>query len=128
MDYLEFLETKKVTVKKSGFNIPEHDLNPKLFEFQKFCVRRMLQNGKGAIFAGCGNGKTLMQLEWAKQVAYHEHRPVLILAPLSVSRQTIAEGERFGYTVKLYRDMDDETQIAITNYEQIDNIDIAKFV
>ncbi len=128
MDYLEFLETKKVTAKKSGFDIQESDLNPKLFEFQKFCVRRMLQNGKGAIFAGCGNGKTLMQLEWAKHVADHEHRPVLILAPLSVSRQTIAEGERFGYTVKLYRDMDDETQIAITNYEQIDNIDIAKFV
>lgn len=128
MDYFEFLETKKVTVKKSGFDIEESDLNPKLFDFQRFCVRKMLKNGKGAIFAGCGNGKTLMQLEWALKVADHENRPVLILAPLSVSRQTIAEGERFGYTVKLYRDMDDDTQIAITNYEQIENIDIGKFV
>lgn len=128
MDYIEFLETKKVTVKKCGFDIDENDLNPKLFDFQRFCVRKMLKNGKGAIFAGCGNGKTLMQLEWAQKVANHEGRPVLILAPLSVSRQTIAEGARFGYTVKLYRDMEDDSQIVITNYEQIDNIDIDKFV
>ena len=123
MEYLDFLETKKINVKKSGFDVQESNLNPKLFDFQKFCVRKMLKNGKGAIFAGCGNGKTLMQLEWAKKVADREKRPVLILAPLSVSHQTIAEGNRFGYTVKLYRDMDEDTQIAITNYEQIDNID-----
>lgn len=128
MEYLDFLETKKINVKKSGFDVQESDLNPKLFDFQKFCVRKMLKNGKGAIFAGCGNGKTLMQLEWAKKVADREKRPVLILAPLSVSHQTIAEGNRFGYTVKLYRDMDKDTQIAITNYEQIDNIDILRFV
>lgn len=128
MEYLDFLETKKINVKKSGFDVQESNLNPKLFDFQKFCVRKMLKNGKGAIFAGCGNGKTLMQLEWAKKVADREKRPVLILAPLSVSHQTIAEGNRFGYTVKLYRDMDEDTQIAITNYEQIDNIDILRFV
>lgn len=128
MEYLEFLEKKKVTVKKSGFEIDESDLNQSLFDFQRFCVRKMLLNGKGAIFAGCGNGKTLMQLEWAQKVAEHEQRPVLILCPLSVSSQTIAEGARFGYTVKRYREMDDATQIAISNYEQIDNIDVDKFV
>lgn len=71
------------------------DLNPALFDFQQYCVRKMLKMGKGAIFAGCGNGKTLMQLEWAKQVAEHEGKPVLIFAPLSVSKQTITEGARF---------------------------------
>ena len=128
MEYLEFLETKKITVKKSGFDVQECDLNPKLFDFQRFCVRKMLKSGKGAIFAGCGNGKTLMQLEWAQKVADHEERPVLILAPLSVSRQTIAEGCRFGYSVQLYRDMTIGSKIVITNYEQIENIDIDPFV
>ena len=106
----------------------ESDINPALFDFQRFCVRKMLSIGKGAIFAGCGNGKTLMQLEWAQKVAEHENKPVLILAPLSVSRQTIAEGSRFGYTVQLYRDMTLDSKIVITNYEQIENIDIDLFV
>lgn len=128
MNYLEFLETKKVTAKKSGFDMQESDINPALFDFQRFCVRKMLSIGKGAIFAGCGNGKTLMQLEWAQKVAEHENKPVLILAPLSVSRQTIAEGSRFGYTVRLYRDMTLDSKIVITNYEQIENIDIDLFV
>lgn len=128
MNYLEFLETKKVTAKKSGFDMQESDINPALFDFQRFCVRKMLSIGKGAIFAGCGNGKTLMQLEWAQKVAEHENKPVLILAPLSVSRQTIAEGSRFGYTVQLYRDMTLDSKIVITNYEQIENIDIDLFV
>ena len=61
MDYLEFLETKKRKKIESGFDIPEELLNPKLFDFQKYCVKRMLKQGKGAVFAGCGNGKTPIQ-------------------------------------------------------------------
>lgn len=126
MDYQDILERKKVRRIESGFDAP--DLNPALFDFQQFCVRKMLKMGKGAIFAGCGNGKTLMQLEWAKRVAEHENKPVLILAPLSVSKQTITEGARFGYHVVLYRDMALGDNIIITNYEQIENINIEDFV
>ncbi len=126
MDYQDILERKKVRRIVSGFDAT--DLNPALFDFQQFCVRKMLKMGKGAIFAGCGNGKTLMQLEWAKRVAEHENKPVLILAPLSVSKQTITEGARFGYHVVLYRDMAPGDNIIITNYEQIENINIEDFV
>lgn len=69
-----------------------------------------------------------MQLEWAKLVAEHEGRPVLILAPLSVSRQTIAEGAKFGYKVTRYHEMTDDDKIVIDNYEQIDNIEDTRFV
>lgn len=126
--YHEFLEKKKVAVRQSGFDINDGELSPFLFDFQKYCVRRMLKLGKGGIFAGCGQGKTLMQLEWAKRVAEHEGRPVLVLAPLSVSRQTIAEGAKFGYTVVRYADMTDADAIAITNYEQLENIEVGRFV
>lgn len=127
-DYQELLEAKKTKRIESGFDVDEAGLNPRLFDFQRYCVKRMVKEGRGAVFAGCGNGKTLISLEWATKVAEHEGKPILILAPLSVSRQTIKEGAKFGYKVDLYRDMDEATTIAITNYEQIENVDISRFV
>jgi hypothetical protein len=45
--------------------------------------------GRAAIFADCGLGKTPMQLVWAENVVRKTNRPVLILTPLAVSHQTI---------------------------------------
>lgn len=127
--YQDFLATKIQRVADSGFDIEESQLNPQLFDFQKYCVRWTLKRGRAAIFAGCGNGKTLMQLEWAQKVAERESRPVLILAPLSVSRQTIAVGATFGYSIHRYSDnIPADAKLVITNYEQLDNIDEARFV
>ena len=65
MTYEDFLKTKQKTHIESGFTIDESQLNTNLFPFQKFTVLRALKAGKYAIFADCGLGKTLMQLEWA---------------------------------------------------------------
>ena len=113
-DYLEFLETKQKTHVNSGFNINESELNNSMFDFQKFIVKRALKSGKYAIFADCGLGKTLMQLEWANQVCKKTNGKVLILAPLAVVGQTIQEGAKFGI---------DMSSIDVRNYEQLDNID-----
>jgi DNA modification methylase len=127
MDYNEFLEKKKVKVIKSGFSVDEKDLNKNLFDFQKFIVKKAIEMGKYAIFADCGLGKTLMQLEFAKQVTLKTNRPVLILAPLAVSGQTIKEGVKFGIEVsKLKSDVFGQG-IYITNYEQLDNINCEQF-
>jgi len=113
-DYLEFLETKQKTHINLGFSIDESELNNLMFDFQKFIVKRALKLGKYAIFADCGLGKTLMQLEWANQVCKKTNGKVLILAPLAVVGQTIQEGAKFGI---------DMTNIDVNNYEQLDNID-----
>ena len=113
-DYLEFLETKQKTHINSGFNIDESELNNSMFDFQKFIVKRALKSGKYAIFADCGLGKTLMQLEWANQVSKKTNGKVLILAPLAVVGQTIQEGAKFGINM---------SSIDVNNYEQLDNID-----
>jgi len=123
-DYLEFLKTKQKTFIPSGFEVTE--LNKNLFPFQSFIVKRALFNGKYAIFADCGLGKTLMQLEWANQVVIHTGKPVLILAPLAVSGQTISEGIKFGIEVTRYGTKN-KSGIFISNYEQLDNIDCSKF-
>lgn len=128
---MAFLEQKKTQRIESGFRVSEADLNPKLFEFQKYCVLRALEAGKFALFEDCGLGKTIQQLEWAKHVSQHIDRPVLILAPLAVISQTIKEGEKFGYTVTEIGmttfDQDLETGIYITNYDNMDNIDAYLF-
>jgi len=124
MEYKQFLETKKKTFISSGFDIDENKLNSNLFDFQRYIVKIALSKGRFAIFADCGLGKTLMQLEWANQVSKHTSKPVLILTPLAVSGQTIKEGYKFGINVGKYGT---NSLIQISNYEQLENIDCSMF-
>lgn len=117
-EYLQFLEKKQKSHVYSGFEINENKLNINMFDFQKFIVKRALKAGKYAIFADCGLGKTLMQLEWANQVNKQTKKPVLILAPLAVVGQTKQEGVKFGI---------DMTNIDVVNYDQLNNIDCTKY-
>ena len=106
-------------------------MSPVLFDFQKYCVKRALTAGKYAIFADCGMGKTVMQLEWANHVSEHTQKPVLILAPLGVIYQTIQEGTKFGYDVReiglTFFDQDLVKGIYITNYDNMESIDAYLF-
>jgi DNA modification methylase len=126
MDYSEFLHNKQKNIIESGFDIQESELNPKLYNFQKFTVKRALKAGKYAIFADTGQGKTPMQLEISKQVLKKTKKSVLILAPLAVTGQTIEQGKYFNIEVEKYNGVSDN-KIYITNYEQIDNIDENQF-
>ncbi len=120
-DYQEFLKTKHLNVKRVGFDVPIEDIHPILFAFQRDIVRWSLSLGRAAIFAKMGMGKTFMQLEWAKHVAAHTGKKVLILAPLAVAHQTIKEGERLGIAVKRVDEFGDigEASIVITNYDRV---------
>lgn len=118
MNYHDFLQTKQKQHIASGFELPDDQLNKNLFPFQRFIVKRALLSGKYAIFADCGLGKTLMQLEWANQVSKFTDKPVLILAPLAVRGQTIKEAEKFGIPLD---------NIHVNNYEQLDNINCSLY-
>ena len=127
--YESFLETKKRTIIESGFDVDENNLHPSLFPFQKFIIKRALKAGKYAIFADCGLGKTFMQLSWSNEVYNHTGKPVLILAPLSVTGQTIEEAnEKWGYrALRASYDIEHAhyAAIQVANYEQIENIDVS---
>lgn len=127
MNYEEFLKTKKKSFIKSGFEVDESKLNSNLFDFQKYTVKTALNKGRFALFFDCGLGKTLMQLEWAHQVAIETCKPVLILAPLAVLEQTILEGKKFGIEVQSYFDKNPEIMIDIINYDQIKNITVSEY-
>lgn len=126
-NYEAFIERKQKNIIQSGFDLNESSLNNAMFDFQKFIVKRALKAGKYAIFADCGLGKTLMQLEWANQVSKHTNKPVLILAPLAVSGQTIKEAEKFGLHCEKIKSDVFGFGVYITNYEQLPNIDCSVF-
>jgi len=106
----------------SGLELAGH-----LFDHQRMIVQWALDRGRACIFADTGLGKSAMQLEWARHVATHGR--VLILAPLAVAEQTVAEARRFGVeSVAYLRDDDGTTQIVVTNYDILDHFDAASFV
>lgn len=67
-----------------------------LFDYQRAIVAMAVEKEKMAIFADCGLGKTLMLLEYARHVRQASpDKPVLIVSPLMVVPQTIAEAAKF---------------------------------
>ena len=58
MKYEEFIQSKRMTVPDSGFDIEHSEINNQLFPYQKDIVKWALRKGKAAIFADCGMGKT----------------------------------------------------------------------
>lgn len=128
MDYKSFLEKKTIVSKDTGFTVNRKDLNNNLFEYQKDIVIWALKKGKSAIFADCGLGKSLMQLEWAEKVHEETNGSILILAPLAVTEQTYREGIKFGINSKVVECQEDVINgINITNYEKLDKFDTSIF-
>lgn len=126
-DYQAFLKTKEWTKHHEG--ITRAQLNKHLFPFQVQIVEWALRNGKAAIFADCGLGKTPMQLDWSRVVSEYTGKSVLILAPLAVSQQTILEGDKFGIPVSYVRGKEQiqDRGIYITNYEMLGRFDPSVF-
>ena len=126
MSYVDFLSDKSVT--KTSEHITGYGISDMLYDFQRDIVLWALKIGKAAIFADCGLGKTPMQLEWARVVSEHTGHPVLIFAPLAVSKQTRREGEKFGVSVTVCESQEDVVKgVNITNYEKLHKFDLSVF-
>ena len=93
MSYAEFLERKTQLGSAGGF---EPTVLPDvMFGFQRELTEWAIRQGRGAIFADCGMGKTLMELTWAQNVYEHTGEPVLLFTPLAVGFQIQAEAQRW---------------------------------
>lgn len=125
-DYTKFLATKTLAVLPTGLReTPE--LPSMLFRFQHDVTAWALEQGRASLFLECGMGKTGCQLAWADAVARHTGKPVLILAPLAVSYQTRAEGEKFGVDVVVAREREDiRPGVNVTNYERLSRFDASE--
>lgn len=120
----EFLNAKRLKAKFYGREVSPDKVNGKLFPFQRDVVVWALRKGRAAVFLDTGLGKTFVQLEWARLTG----EKTLIIAPLSVARQTIREAEKINVSVKYVRHQSEcDQQISITNYEMLDEFDPAQF-
>ena len=124
-DYAKFIESKTQLDSSDGFDptfMPD-----KAFGFQRFLIEWAVRKGRAGIFAGCGLGKSLMELAWAQNVVEHTNRPVLIATPLCVGPQFIEDGGKFGVDCQISRDGKFDKKIVITNYQNLHKFNPSDF-
>ena len=126
--YADFLAAKGHTAAPVGIE-PCKPFPDAMKPFQTDLTRWALRRGRAAIFAGTGLGKTLMQISWADHVHRATDGRVLILTPLAVAQQTIAEAQKFGIEGVAYA-LDQakaKSRIVVTNYDRFDKFDPGDF-
>lgn len=119
-DYRAFIATKGTPTLPTGFDA--RDMPECLAGHQRHMVEFACDLGSAACFYDTGLGKTLIELAFADQVRRHTDKPVMILAPLAVGRQTAREAAKFGIDGAAYVSTPDEVKpgmIAVTNYERM---------
>ncbi len=122
MTYQELLNRKRV--RALDFGIEPKDTSAALFEFQKRAVEFAIRKGRAALFLDTGLGKTICQVEWARQIPGDK----LILAPPAVAPQTVREAaQRLGVEIHHSRDGSVNGPITITNYERLHLFDANRF-
>lgn len=91
-EYASQLGLRKANVRKVKY-VPL----PGSFDYQADIARMAIEKRKFAVFADCGLGKTLILAEFARHCAaiLPEGECVLIVSPLMVVRQTVAEFKKF---------------------------------
>jgi len=125
MNYSTFLDSKQIRVQTKGKELTG-EIHPLLFPFQHDVVRWAVRKGRAAVFLDTGLGKTFIQLEWARLMG----ETTLIIAPLSVARQTVREAEKIGLSVRYVRSQDEidgTGSLWITNYEMVGKFDFSQF-
>lgn len=107
---------------------------PFLFDYQKGIAELAIRKKKFAVFADCGLGKTLILLEFARHClrVLPTSKRVLIVCPLMVASQTIAEAFAFyGSEIPIEHVPSARIndwlkgaggRIGITNYEAMNNV------
>lgn len=126
MDYTEFLESKKYKAIECGKKVSEDELHSSLFGWQKKITQWAIRKGRCAIFLDTGLGKTRISLEYARLIGEN----TLIIAPLSVARQTVREAKKIDLEVRYVRNQSevvDSHKLWITNYEMVEHFDFSKF-
>lgn len=132
---MEFLKSKMAIAKDTGFEVEKSKLNDKLLPHQKDIVKWAIKGGKRAVFAQFGLGKTIMQIEFCKQIIKEKGGKALIICPLGVKQEFAHDAvEILGYEKPEYvKSMADikasKVDIMITNYERVrdGNIDVTYF-
>lgn len=126
-DYLKFLDNKEHSIGNFGF---DYNWMPEMaFDFQKAIIEKAVKKGRMAIFADTGLGKTLIELAIAENIVRETNKRVLILTPLAVAFQFLAEAVKLGIDdIEHTRDGNHTKKIVICNYERLHYLNPSDFV
>ncbi len=128
--YMDFLISKMAIAKDTGFEIDPSEINLALLPHQRDIVCWALRGGRRAVFAQFGLGKTIIQLEFCKQVIRHSGGKALIICPLGVKQEFAHDAaDLLGYDkpeyVKTMAEIEaSSADILLTNYERVRDGDI----
>jgi superfamily II DNA or RNA helicase len=126
MTYEEFLENKKHSI--GEFGVTPSCIPDKMFDFQKYVSGYAIKKGRCAIFLDTGLGKTYIELVTATNYIKATNKPVLIITPLAVGQQTLAEAGKFGIEdISYTKDGKYKTKIVVCNYERLHYLDSNDF-
>lgn len=125
-DYADFLRAKMVAARPAGFEVAAAEVNPGLKPHCRAIVPWAIAGGRRAIFASFGLHKTAMQIEIMRLIGKHRPGPRLIVLPLGVRREFMAEAAarfagEFAVDLKFIR-RDSEIEdgpVCLTNYESV---------
>lgn len=128
--YLEFLKSKIVLAKKTGFDVAPGEINPALKPHQRDSVIWALRGGHRALFQSFGLGKTVQEIEFCHQAVRHDGGQALIVLPLGVRQEFTRDAEHIlGYPAPKYITSmaelaETDAEIVMTNYERVRDGDI----
>jgi hypothetical protein len=111
--YLEFLKSKIVLAKESGFDVDPGEINPNLKPHQRDSVIWALRGGHRALFQSFGLGKTVQEIEFCHQAVKHDG------GLGTVALEAMKAGRR-GYTIELNNGYFRDAVGYLKEYEQED--------
>lgn len=125
-EYRAFISARSGGAKHHGIKpIP---MNAEMKVHQIAAVDFALNHGKTACFLDTGLGKSLCELEWARQISEYTGKPSLILTPLAVAAQMVREGEKFGIDARQIKEQSDVgAGVMVANYERLQKLDPDSF-
>jgi superfamily II DNA or RNA helicase len=126
-EYRRFIASKATQAQMDGF--APYAMNAHMKAHQAEAVDFALRRGSAALFLDTGLGKSLCELEWARQIVQRTGQPVLILTPLAVAAQMVREGTKFGIDACQIRDQSEVvgSGVYVANYERLPKLDASVF-
>lgn len=126
LEYRQFIASRGIAIDRQGF--APHDMTPHAKAHQKAVLDFALDRGKSAAFLDTGLGKSLIELEFARQCAEETSKPSLILTPLAVAGQMVREGQKFGIDARQIREQSEVgAGVMVANYERLAKLDPLSF-
>lgn len=125
-EYRAFIKSRSVGSERTGL-VPA-TYPDRLKAHQRATLDFALGNGKSAAFLDTGLGKSLIELEFARQCAEETRKPALILTPLAVAGQMVREGRKFGIDARQIREQSEVgAGVMVANYERLPKLDPGAF-